>query len=193
MQILTEADFMAEVNDLIMYVTGLPKEKVFRGNQSREVLPKDNIFCIYTPITRTRIGTNVAELHAENVLPQNNAPEVDTCLVKVDLQIDFYGHTASRYAQAFETFSRAYRCNQWLQQSKMGIRVLHASDPMDGTMISDTRQYIPRWIVTLSINFESAVSDDIPWIEDATVLPNPVDPDGLVSGVKLKNIDIMYK
>ena len=48
MQIDTAPDFMADVYDLLYYVTG--NSQIFRGNQSREVLPKDNDYIIYTPI-----------------------------------------------------------------------------------------------------------------------------------------------
>ena len=53
--ILSEADFMTAVNDLLIKITGIEQSRLFRGNQSREVLPADGEFIIYTPITRGRI------------------------------------------------------------------------------------------------------------------------------------------
>ena len=78
-------DFMTEVNDLLMYITGIPQERLFRGNQSREVLPRENDYIVYTPISQKRIGTNVAVLHAENVPDNENAPNTDTKLLQVDV------------------------------------------------------------------------------------------------------------
>ena len=196
-------DFMTEVNDVLMYITGIPQERLFRGNQSREVLPRENYYIVYTPISQKRRGTNVAVLHAENVPDNENAPNTDTKLLQVDVQVDCYGSKAFAYAEGIETFAGALRCNEWLQQSKMGMRVLYASDPIDATLVDDTRHYVPRWIVTLSIEFEVSVTDKIPWIEDVVVVPNPqadlpppgpddppyTEPDG----TKLKNVDIEYK
>ena len=196
-------DFMTEVNDLLMYITGIPQERLFRGNQSREVLPRENDYIVYTPITQKRIGTNVAVLHAENVPDNENAPNTDTKLLQVDVQVDCYGKNAFAYAEGIETFSMAYRCNEWLKQSKMQMRVLCASEPLNATLVDDTRQYVPRWIVTLNIAIEVSVTDNIPWIEDVVVIPNPQadlpppapddppykEPDG----TKLKNVDIEYK
>lgn len=195
MQIDNIPDFMSEVYDLIQYVTG--NSNIIRGNQSREVLPTDNDYIVYTPITQKRIGTNIAILHAEEVEPTDNAPEQNSKLLQIDLQVDCYGDKAFAYAEGLETFAGSGRCNDWLIQNGAGIRVLYASDPIDGTMIDDTRQYITRWIVTLSICLTVSNTDSIPWIEEVevNVIPNgedsPVPPIEQV-GAKVINIDVVY-
>lgn len=164
MQINNIPDFMGEVYDLLYYVTG--NAQIFRGNQSREVLPKDNDYIIYTPITQKRIGTNIATLHAEDVEPTDNAPEQNSKLLQIDLQVDCYGDKSFAYAEGLETFAGSGRCNDWLVQNGAGIRVLYASDPMDGTLVDDTRQYVARWIVTLSICLTVSITDPVPWVDD---------------------------
>lgn len=195
MQIDNIPDFMGEVYDLIQYVTG--NSNIIRGNQSREVLPKDNDYIVYTPITQKRIGTNIAMLHAEEVEPTDNAPEQNSKLLQIDLQVDCYGDKSFAYAEGLETFAGSGRCNDWLIQNGAGIRVLYASDPIDGTMIDDTRQYITRWIVTLSICLTVSNTDLIPWIEEVevNVIPNEEDspvPSIEQVGAKLINIDVVY-
>lgn len=192
MQIDSYTDFMAEAYDLIAYVTKIDDSHIFRGNQSREVLPRENDYIVYTPITQVRHGTNIATLHAENVPDNENAPDTDQKLLQIDLQIDCYGANAFAYAEGIETFAGSLRCNDWLKEQAMGIRVLYASNPLDGTLIDDTRQYVTRWIVTLSICMTVSTTDKIPWIEEALVVPNPATPSN-PPGVKLKNIDIEYK
>jgi hypothetical protein len=197
MQIDNIPDFMGDVYDLLQYVTGIDSNRIIRGNQSREVLPKDNDYIVYTPITQKRIGTNIAILHAEEVESTDNAPEQNSKLLQIDLQIDCYGDKAFAYAEGLETFAGSGRCNDWLIQNGAGIRVLYASDPIDGTMIDDTRQYITRWIVTLSICLTVSTTDSIPWIEEVevNVIPNeedsPVPPIEQV-GAKMINIDVVY-
>lgn len=195
MQIDVAPDFMTDVYDLLYYVTG--NSQIFRGNQSREVLPKDNDYIIYTPITQKRIGTNIATLHAEDVEPADNAPEQNSKLLQIDLQVDCYGDKSFAYAEGLETFAGSGRCNDWLAQNGAGIRVLYASDPMDGTLVDDTRQYVTRWIVTLSICLTVSNTDPIPWIEEIEVdaVPKAGDspiPPSQQKGDKLINIDVVY-
>lgn len=195
MQIDAAPDFMADVYDLLYYITG--NSQIFRGNQSREVLPKDNDYIIYTPITQKRIGTNIATLHAEDVEPADNAPEQNIKLLQIDLQVDCYGDKSFPYAEGLETFAGSGRCNDWLAQNGAGIRVLYASDPMDGTLVDDTRQYVTRWIVTLSICLTVSNTDSIPWIEEVEVNVAPKADDSPIppsqqKGDKLINIDVVY-
>ena len=195
MQIDAAPDFMADVYDLLYYITG--NSQIFRGNQSREVLPKDNDYVIYTPITQKRIGTNIATLHAEDVEPADNAPEQNSKLLQIDLQVDCYGDKSFAYAEGLETFAGSGRCNDWLTQNGAGIRVLYASDPMDGTLVDDTRQYVTRWIVTLSICLTVSNTDSIPWIEEVEVNvaskaeDSPMPP-SQQKGDKLINVDVVY-
>ena len=195
MQIDVVPDFMVDVYDLLYYVTG--NSQIFRGNQSREVLPKDNDYIIYTPITQKRIGTNIATLHAEDVEPTDNAPEQNSKLLQMDLQVDCYGDKSFAYAEGLETFAGSGRCNDWLVQNGAGIRVLYASDPMDGTLVDDTRQYVTRWIVTLSICLTVSNTDSIPWVEEVevNVVPKADDspvPPSQQKGDKLINVDVVY-
>ena len=195
MQIDVAPDFMADVYDLLYYATG--NSQIFRGNQSREVLPKDNDYVIYTPVTQKRIGTNIATLHAEDVEPTDNAPEQNSKLLQMDLQVDCYGDKSFAYAEGLETFAGSGRCNDWLVQNGAGIRVLYASDPMDGTLVDDTRQYVTRWIVTLSICLTVSNTDSIPWVEgvEVNVVPKAEDspvPPSQQKGDKLINIDVVY-
>lgn len=195
MQINSIPDFMTDVYDLLYYVTG--NDQIFRGNQSREVLPKDNDYIIYTPITQKRVGTNIATLHAEDVEPTDNAPEQNSKLLQIDLQVDCYGDKSFAYAEGLETFAGSGRCNDWLVQNGAGIRVLYASDPMDGTLVDDTRQYVTRWIVTLSICLTVSNTDFIPWVEEVevNVVPkaedSPIPPIERV-GAKMINVDVVY-
>lgn len=201
-------DFMTEVNDLLMYITGIPQERLFRGNQSREVLPRENDYIVYTPITQTRIGTNVATLYADNVQPTQNAPETDQKLLQIDVQVDCYGSKAFAYAEGIETFAGSLKCINWLRQQKMSIRVLYASNPLDATLVDDTRQYVTRYVVTLSLAVPVSVTTLEPWIEEINVTPNsisePYDPENPAApddptapayakaGAHIKNIDVNY-
>ena len=201
-------DFMTEVNDLLMYITGIPQERLFRGNQSREVLPRENDYIIYTPITQTRIGTNISTLYAEGVQPTQNAPETDQKLLQIDVQVDCYGSKAFAYAEGLETFAGSLKCINYLRQQGMAIRVFYASNPLDATLVDDTRQYVTRWVVTMSVAVPVSVTDTVPWVEDINVIVNsssepydpehPADPDDPEApayekaGAHIKNVDVNF-
>jgi hypothetical protein len=150
----------------------------------------------------------VAVLHAENVADDKNAPDTDSKLLQVDVQVDCYGSKAFAYAEGIETFAGSLKCINWLRQQEMGIRVLYASNPLDATLVDDTRQYVTRYVVTLSLAVPVSVTTLGPWIEEIDVTPNsisepydpenPADPEDPTApayakaGAHIKNIDVNY-
>ena len=190
-------DFMEEVYDLISHVTELADDYILRGNQSREVLPDDNDFCVYTPLRQKRIGTNISELQAEGVRDNQNAPNVDSELVQIDVQIDFYGDDAYATACGFETFCGSFQCNDWLTKQNKSIRVLYASDPTDLTYVDETEQYVQRWMLTMSICITSEYSVKIPWFEDVIIQGTKVDPSTghltPASKAGIVDVDVFFK
>jgi hypothetical protein len=163
---LAEADVLSEVYGLLAYVTSL--DNIFRGNQSREVLPADDNFVIYTPIVKRRVGTNVKTFNAKGVPDSANGTYGDKSLVLVDIQIDCYGENANEYAQMINLFAYSIVCRDWLVSQNMGIRVCNCTDPQQVDLIDDTRQYCNRYMVTLTVCFDSNLLMGIPWFEDVT-------------------------
>lgn len=196
-------DFMGEVNDLLLFITGIEQVRLFRGNQSREVLPEDNSYIIYTPILQRRIGSNISVLHAEGVEPDKDAPNTDTKLLQVDIQVDCYGDMAFDDAQRIETFAGSHRCNEWLKQAGFAVRVNYASNPADMTLVDETRQYVERWTTTLTITITADYTDNIPWVEEVEVnvitekpedepAPTPTPPIKDQKGDKLISVDVVF-
>jgi hypothetical protein len=88
----------------------------------------------------------------------------------------------------------------------MVLRVLYASDPINGTMIDETAQYVPRWITTLSVEVTVSVTEQVPWFEEIDIVINdepqpepvkpkpqpepPTPPPPEHNGIHFKNIDI---
>ena len=163
--ILTEADFQSEVFDLLAYVTGIEEDRIFRGYQSREVLPADDTFLIYTPILRKRIGSNLVTFDADDCDDDENGSWQDSALVQIDVQVDCYGEEAQAKAQGLEIFAHSSLCRNWLVKQGFGIRVLQCTEPVDATQVGETDQYLPRWMVTLSICFKSTLEQKEPWYE----------------------------
>ena len=165
---LTEADFMAALHGYIVAVTGLDGGVVFRGNQSRMVLPKKGAYCIYTPIIRQRRGTNVYDFDAEGLPDDKNGTDSLTSLVLVDVQVDFYADYAAQNAQMLEIASRSYMGTNYFKAAGVDVRVCTAQNPRNLTGIDASNQYEERWSVTITAEINSALVNSLPWFEDVT-------------------------
>jgi hypothetical protein len=195
--ILNEADFNSAVYDLIDYVTAYDSNVIYRGNQSREVKPPDNNYCVFTPITRKRVGTNIMQYDAAGKLDTENGDYSDIVLVTMDIQVDCYGEYADNEAQKLETFCQSLLCNSWLDYNNAGIRVFYTSSPVDATYIDDTKQYNKRYIITLSICFSAEISNGVPWFDDVRIKGTHIDPDTghltPASEAGVVNVDVYFK
>lgn len=176
---LTEADFMTALHGYIVAVTGLDGARVFRGNQSRMVLPKNGAYCIYTPIIRQRRGTNVYDFDAAGLPDDENGTDTITALILVDVQVDFYADYASQNAQMLEIASRSYMGTNYFKAAGVDVRVCTAQNPRNLTGIDASNQYEERWSVTITAEINSAITKNLPWFEDVTMKA-------------LKNVDVFF-
>lgn len=163
---LTEADFMLALHGYIANVTGLDAARIFRGNQSRMVLPKSGSYCIYTPIFRQRRGTNLLSFNAEGMDDYTNGVDTLTALVLVDVQVDFYADSAAQNAQAIEIASRSYYGTEYFKGGNVDVRVVSSQTPRNLTGIDASNQYEERWSVTITAEINSKWTTDLPWFED---------------------------
>jgi hypothetical protein len=176
---LTEADFMTALHGYIVDVTGLDGGVVFRGNQSRMVLPKKGAYCIYTPIIRQRRGTNLYDFDAAGLPDDKNGADTLTALVLVDVQVDFYADYAAQNAQMLEIASRSYMGTNYFKAAGVDVRVCTAQNPRNLTGIDASNQYEERWSVTITAEISSAITQNLPWFEDVTLQA-------------LKNVDVYF-
>ena len=166
---LTEADFMTALHGYIVAVTGLVGGVVFRGNQSRMVLPKKGAYCIYTPIIRQRRGTNLYSFDAEGLPDDKNGTDSLTALVLVDVQVDFYADYAAQNAQMLEIASRSYMGTNYFKASGVDVRVCTAQNPRNLTGIDASNQYEERWSVTITTEINCGITQNLPWFEDVQI------------------------
>lgn len=189
---LTEADFMTALHGYIVTVTGLDGGVVFRGNQSRMVLPKSGAYCIYTPIIRQRRGTNVYTFDATDKPDNENGVDSMTALVLIDVQVDFYVDGAAQNAQALEIASRSYYGTDYFKAAGVDVRVCTAQNPRNLTGIDASNQYEERWSVTITTEINCGITQLLPWFEDVqfrTVVPG-TDPPEYTEGIK--NVDVYF-
>lgn len=184
---MTEADFMTAIYGYIVSVTGIDGKRVFRGNQSRMVLPKSGEYCIYTPIIRQRRGTNVYSFDATNKPDTQNGIDSITALVMIDVQVDFYDATAQMNAQALEIASHSYIGTDYFKQNNYDCRVCSSGVCQNLTGIDASNQYEERWSLTLTVEVNSTTQHSLPWFEDVQFRhkqPDGTYKDGII------NVDI---
>ena len=179
---LSEADWLGEVYDLILHATGIDENKLIRGNQSRMVLPSSGNYCIFTPIIRRRVGTNASIFTADKAKPDKDGDDRKSVLLAVDIQLDFYGPDADKLAQMMEIFVNSLDCLDYEKKSNMGIRVMTCTQPQDATRIDDTRQYINRWYVVISVSVLSTLTQKMPWFDSVDFTLKDI-----------KNVDVFFK
>ena len=167
---LTEADFMLALHGFISSATGLDSARIFRGNQSRMVLPKKGAYCIYTPLFRRRRGTNLYKFDAVEKPDDKNGVDSLTALVLVDVQVDFYEENAAQNAQALEITSRSYYGTDYFKmlETPVEVRVVSSETPRNLTGIDASDQYAERWSVTIICEINSVWTTELPWFEDVT-------------------------
>ena len=192
---LAEADIMSEVYDFLTHVC--ENVPIIRGNQSREVLPSDDDFIIYTPLYKRRVGTNMHTFEAMGVPDGQNGDFSDTALFITDVQVDCFGERANEYATKINLFAHSIVCHDWLVSQSLSIRVCSCTDPQQIDFIDDTRQYCNRYTLTLSICHGAGVTSKTPWFEDVQIKGTTIDPaTGELtppSEVGLVNVDVFFK
>ena len=163
---LTEADFLSALHGYIVAVTGLDGARVFRGNQSRMVLPKNGAYCIYTPIIRQRRGSNIYNFNAAGLPDNKNGVDSISALVLIDVQVDFYADYAAQNAQMLEIASRSYMGTNYFKASGVDVRVCTANNPRNLTGIDASNQYEERWSVTITAEINCGITQNLPWFEN---------------------------
>ena len=193
--ILAEADIMSEVYDFLTHVC--ENVPTIRGNQSREALPQDDDFIIYTPLYKRRVGTNVHTFNAVGVPDKSNGDFNDTALFMTDIQVDCFGENAMEYATKINLFAHSIVCRDWLVSQNLNIRVCNCTDPQQIDFIDDTRQYCSRYMLTLSICHGAGVTAKTPWFEDVQIKGTTIDPSSgeltPPSEAGLVNVDVFFK
>jgi len=74
---------------------------------------------------------------------------------RIDVQVDFYGDSAGDYCRSVET---AFRTMWGFDAFPAGIKPLYTSDGIQSPLISGEQQYVSRWTLTVSMQYNPIVS-----------------------------------
>ena len=74
---------------------------------------------------------------------------------RLDVQVDFYGDSAGDYCRSVET---AFRTMWSFDKFPAGIKPLYTSDGIQSPLVSGEQQYVSRWTLTVSMQYNPVVS-----------------------------------
>lgn len=108
--------------------------------------------------------------HIDLRVPSQDYDEVnDEALLsasnRLDIQVDFYGESAGDYCRSVET---AFRTMWGFDQFPAGIKPLYTSDGIQSPLISGEQQYVSRWTLTVSVQYNPVVAVPQEFAEEAT-------------------------
>ena len=174
---VSEPDLFQAVEDFLQ-VYAVPALKddgrhVIPGYVNDQTLPPDDgDFCVFTPISAVRRGTNIEEWRKSA-----DGDKVDYLEYFESVwQVDCYSTSpvrAMRCATSFETVVRSPVGVEFFKPK--GIDCQFADSPSNLSGLLDSGKYVSRWMLTMHLGFWKRVSVDFPYFDTLTVNVKNVD------------------
>lgn len=108
---------------------------------------------------------------------QTYQPDLDTAKIngpaRIDVQVDFYGASASEYCKTFVT---VFRSTWGIDQFPANIKPLYTNDGMQSPLITGEQQWESRWTLTASLQYNPTITVTQEFADEAIPVINiPVD------------------
>lgn len=160
-------------------VPAVPQEHIFKGYKNRVALPKgSNEYIIMTLLSQTRHGTNVNTFDASAAQRGEDGADTTQELVEIAVQIDCHSDSDAgrQRATAIEMMARSPYAVQFFRQ--FGMSCLYADDVRDLTGVTDSDQFVYRYMTTLHLTYWAQITQQLPWFDAVNV--------------DLKNVDVKF-
>lgn len=124
--------------------------KIIRAEVNRASPPNDSDgFIVLQEIQQTKIETPILDND-----PANNLSSV-TNVSNIIIQVDFYGENGGDYCNAF---MMAFRSGYSYDSFPDGIKPLYLEDAIQGSFITDSKQYSRRWIIRCHLAYNPIIT-----------------------------------
>jgi len=151
---VTEVETLRKIGD---YLTALTGAEVIRSKVNR-VPPPDGAYIAITRLFMSRLSTN---RHETNAIDET---VTITEAIKYTVQIDCYGDSASNWANLISlTWRDGYACDALSPI----CHPLTCDDPKQIPIVTGEQQYLERWIVTVSVQYNPSISTETTPFADA--------------------------
>lgn len=157
-------DVIDALGDFIeLFVSGA---EIIRGEVNRVPHP-DAPFVVLTELFSDEI-----ERPKTDWTPAANTITI-TAPTRFDIQADFYGEAAGDYCKAIK---QAIRTGWGFDQFPDGIKPLYTDQGHQAPLVTGEQQYMRRWILTISMQYNPAVDVSQQFADEASVSAiEPVD------------------
>jgi len=91
---------------------------------------------------------------------------------RIDIQVDFYGESAGDYCRSVQA---AFRTMWGFDRFPSGIKPLYTSDGIQSPLISGEQQYVSRWTLTVSMQYNPVVTVPHEFADEAAATTIAVD------------------
>ena len=144
---MTETGIYEAMKGFLETYIGCPEESIIRGWQNRYPLPEPP-FIVISIIDSYGYSTDYHKLVSnETILVTGRGTHVR-------IQLDCYGGYSYQWAEAIAVFFRDYDACEYLR-SNFGISPLYAESPQNNPVVTGENQYNPRWMVEVTVCFDS--------------------------------------
>ncbi len=155
-----------------------------RGQQNRVPMPNVDCVIMTTLGASYRIGTNenstvsLEYTSDSNVTADSNIPSGSgygaavTADFRYDIQVDFYSQYAESWAMAAELL---WRDNIGFAVMPAGMKPLYSEGRQQLPIIGAENQWINRWTMTLTLDYQPSWVQTTQAADTATVIPEPID------------------
>ena len=153
---LTEQAVFIGLRAFVLDVLAVGPTNVIKGQANRVPMPAGPNFVILTPTGRAQLATTVRTYEPSD----DPAPAVgqrDTQRqTRLDIQIDVYGPAAAENVQILSTLLRdMYGCD-FLRPHR--VQPLYCGDPKQLPLVTGEQQYLARWMLGATLQFNPTVS-----------------------------------
>lgn len=147
------------IDALSAFLTPFVPGQVVRGQVNRVPLPSNPCVVLTDLLT-----VDLSVPHTEY------QPLADTATIygpaRIDVQVDFYGDSASEYCKVVQT---SFRSEWGYNQFPSNIKPLYTGDGLQSPLITGEQQWQARWTLTVSMQYNPTVTVPQQFADEASL------------------------
>jgi len=126
------------------------------GQDNRVPLPQATNYAVMTPITRTRLATNLTEY--TDGFPSDPQTRQDTMSTNLMIQVDTFGPLSGDNAQILATMFRSDWGVDQFEAMALGVTPLYTSEPRQMKFLDESHQIQQRWTTDCDVQVDPIVT-----------------------------------
>jgi len=172
---LTQSQTLTVLRSFLIALSGYDPKYVVQGQSNRVAAPTATNYIVFTPLTRTRLATNVVKYSSTATLLNQHTLTQSAML---PVQVDCYGPQSSDLSQVISTEFRSSDAIDFFATAGLEVTPLYTSDPRQIPFSDEGDQIQMRWSLDCQLQIKPGVTSGQQFA------------DSLAIGIQ--NIDVFY-